>query len=144
MTAETGDVVGHDHSIANLEFAHVTPDLDHSARNLVTQDRRLFQPLKADLVDIRKTNPTGLDLEQQIPLLKRRSGYLLNSRLMVLRNEGFHGERSFLFTRDKLNGKTPGSKRKESRFEPCIVHLRFSQRAISNSAEVLVSDSGMD
>ena len=56
MTAETGNVVGHDHSIANLEFTYITPNLDHLARNFVTQDRGLFQLLKADLVNIRKTN----------------------------------------------------------------------------------------
>jgi len=52
MTAKTGNVVGHDYSIADLEFTHIIPDLDHLAGNLVTQDRRLFQLLKADLVNI--------------------------------------------------------------------------------------------
>jgi hypothetical protein len=93
MTAETRNVVSRDHSIAHFEFAHITPDLNHVAGNLVTQDRRLFQLLKADLVNIGKTNSTSLDLKQQIPLLKRRFGYLLNSGLMVLRNERFHGGR---------------------------------------------------
>jgi hypothetical protein len=90
MTAETGNVVGHDHSIACLKFAHITPDLDHLTGNLVAQDHGLFQLLKSDLVNIRKTNPTRLDLKQEIPLPKRRPGDLLNAGLMVLRNERFH------------------------------------------------------
>ena len=36
MTAETGNVVGHDHTIAGLEFPHIASDLDHLAGNLVT------------------------------------------------------------------------------------------------------------
>jgi hypothetical protein len=64
MTAETRNVVGHGYSIANLEFTHITPDLDHLAGNLVPQNRGLFQLLKPDLVNIRKANPTGLDLKQ--------------------------------------------------------------------------------
>ena len=78
------------HSIAYFEFRHRTPDIDHLAGNLVTQDGGLFQLLKADLVHIRETNPACLDSKQEIALLKRRSRNLLDSCLMVLRNDGFH------------------------------------------------------
>jgi len=90
MTTETGNVVGHYHSIAYFEFRHITPDLDHLAGNLVTKDGGLFQALKADLVNIGKANSTGFDLKQQIPILKRRPGDFSNLGLMVLRNERFH------------------------------------------------------
>ena len=93
-------MVGHGYSIANLELTHITPDLDHLAGNLVPQNRGLFQLLKPDLVNIRKTNPAGPNQKQQVPLLKRRSGDLLDSRLLVLRDEGFHRERWSLFMRD--------------------------------------------
>ena len=36
MTAETGNVMGHDHTIADLEFPHIASDLDHLAGDLVT------------------------------------------------------------------------------------------------------------
>ena len=36
VTAETGNVVGHDHAIADLEFPHIASNLDHLAGNLVT------------------------------------------------------------------------------------------------------------
>jgi hypothetical protein len=36
MAAETGNVVGRDHTIADLEFTHITSDLDHLAGDLVT------------------------------------------------------------------------------------------------------------
>jgi len=104
MTAETRNVVGHGYSIAYLKFAHITPGLDHLTGNLVTQDCGLFQLLKSDLVNIRKTNPASLDLKQQVSLLKRRPGDLLDLGLMVLRNDGFHPGRWSLFTRDQ-----PGS-----------------------------------
>jgi hypothetical protein len=100
MTAETRNVVGHHYSIANLEPTRITPDLCYLASDLVTQDHGLVQLLKPDLVNIRKTNPTGLDLEQQVPVLKRRSWDLLDSRLLILRNDGFHRVRWALFTRD--------------------------------------------
>jgi hypothetical protein len=63
MTAETRNVVGHGYSIADLEFAHITPGLDHLTGNLVTQDHGLVQLLKPDLVNIRETNPAGRDLK---------------------------------------------------------------------------------
>ena len=63
MTAETRNVVGHDYSIADLEFAHITPSLDYLTGNLMTQDHGLVQLLKPDLVNIRKANPTCLDLK---------------------------------------------------------------------------------
>ena len=63
MTAETRNVVGHDYSIADLEFAHITPGLDHLTGNLVTQNHGLVQLLKPDLVNIRKANSTGPDLK---------------------------------------------------------------------------------
>ena len=93
-------MVGHDYSITDLELTHIAPDLDHLAGNLMTQNYGLFQLLKPDLVNIRKTNPTGLDPKQQISRLRRRPGDLLESRLMVLRNDGFHRGRWSLFTRD--------------------------------------------
>ena len=64
MTAETGNVVGHDHTIADLEFPHIPSDLDDLAGNLVTQDHRALQLLKTELVNIRKTNPARFNLKQ--------------------------------------------------------------------------------
>ena len=93
-------MVGHHYTIADLELPHIAPDLDHFAGNLMTQNYGLFQLLKPDFVNIRKANPTGLDLKQQIPRLRRRPGDLLESRLMVLGNDGFHRGRWSLFTRD--------------------------------------------
>ena len=61
MTAETRNVVGYDYSIADLELSHITPGLDHLTGNFVAQNHGLVQLLKSDLVNIRKTNPTGLD-----------------------------------------------------------------------------------
>ena len=56
-------MVGYDYSITELEFAHVTPGFDDFTDDLVTENRGLFQLLKPDLVNIRKTNPAGLDLK---------------------------------------------------------------------------------
>ncbi len=72
-------MVGHHHTIADLELPHIVSDLDHLAGNLMTQNYGLFQLLKPDLVNIRKTNPTGIDLKQQISGLKRRPRDLLES-----------------------------------------------------------------
>ena len=63
-------MVGYDDSIADLEFAHITPSLDDFAGDLVTENRWLLQLLKPDLMNIRKTNPTSLDLKQQVPFVK--------------------------------------------------------------------------
>jgi hypothetical protein len=108
MTGKTRNVVSHDYSIADLELGHITPCLDHFTGNFVAQNHRLIQLLKSDLVNIRETNPAGLDLKQQIPLLKRWSGNFLDSRLMVLGNDGFHRELWRLFTLDQL-GSIPRS-----------------------------------
>jgi len=85
---KTRDVVSHDHAVAHLKFG--APGFHHLAGNLVAQNNRVFQRLKPDLMNIRKTDSTGRHLQEEIALSKRGPGNLLNARLMFLRNERFH------------------------------------------------------
>jgi hypothetical protein len=62
MTAETGNVVGHGHPISDLKLAHVASDFEHLAGDFVTQNRRFFQLLETDLVDVRETDTASVNL----------------------------------------------------------------------------------
>ncbi len=67
MTLKTGHVVSHDHTIPDVKSC--TLRLHHTAGHLVAQNNRVFQRLKTNLVNIRKTNSTGRDLQEKIALL---------------------------------------------------------------------------
>jgi hypothetical protein len=86
MTPETRDVMRDNNSIAHLEFVYPLADFDGLTRNLMTQNHRVIQRLKTELVNVRETNSTCFDSKEQIPIFNRRLRDLFDPRAMLLAN----------------------------------------------------------
>src|SRR5215469_4844541 len=126
IRSTTRNLPRYDHAIAPMKLRRLR--FHHAASHFMTQDNRLLQRLKTNLMHIRKTNSAGCDLEKKLALPKRRPGNLLHAEFAISRHQRLHhrwlvtGHVSLITSSNTFTKQAPSSRDRERAF----LHLCWS------------------